>query len=157
MNNKKEMLELRAKCVAEYFLMNKTTMSKTAKAFGVSADTIGKDLNVRLKMIDEDLYKKVKEQIENNKRVSAKINCEVESKMKQLQNCFQDSKVKNHSYVAVRVLNEDKEEVRIHHFSSFKDELTNYEKTFNAGLVDKKNKSVKILEFKSLKDLDGIF
>lgn len=155
--NKKELLELRAKCVAKYFLINKTTITKTSQVFGISADTVGQDLNFRLKKIDEDLYKKVREQIDNNKRIAVNLNHNKENKFKKLEACFLDAKSQNHSYIMIKISNSHKDELKVHHFSSFADDLNFYKKHFNKNLTNKANKDIKILDFKSLKDLNGVF
>lgn len=44
---------------AEYMLENKSTVRATAKRFGFSKSTVHKDISVRLKEINSDLYKEI--------------------------------------------------------------------------------------------------
>lgn len=45
----------------EYIIKSKKTIREVAKKFKTSKSTVHKDLNDRLKIINNDLYKKVKE------------------------------------------------------------------------------------------------
>lgn len=63
----KGIVEERAVELAEYIIKNKTTVRKTAKKFGVSKSTVHKDVSERLKHVDPQLYKQVKEILEINK------------------------------------------------------------------------------------------
>ena len=58
----------RAVVLGEYLLSHKATVRSTAKAFGVSKSTVHKDLTDRLPKISPELYKQVKEILEENKR-----------------------------------------------------------------------------------------
>lgn len=53
-------VEERVKEVANYILLTKATIRKTAKVFGVSKSTIGKDLSERLLELNPKLYSSVK-------------------------------------------------------------------------------------------------
>lgn len=52
--------------LANYILENKTTIRATAKHFSMSKSTVHYDLSHRLKLIDYDLYKKVKKLLREN-------------------------------------------------------------------------------------------
>ncbi|MGN0595183.1 MAG: sporulation transcriptional regulator SpoIIID [Hominimerdicola sp.] len=58
----------RAVVLGEYLLAHKATVRATAKAFGISKSTVHKDLSERLPKISPELYKQVKEILEENKR-----------------------------------------------------------------------------------------
>ena len=60
-------IEERVLKAANYFITNKSTVKKTAKALDVSKTTIEKDLKVRLPFIDKDLAKEVNSILEINK------------------------------------------------------------------------------------------
>ena len=60
-------IEERVLKAANYFITNKSTIRKTAKALDVSKTTIEKDLKVRLPFIDKDLAKEVNSVLEINK------------------------------------------------------------------------------------------
>ena len=53
--------------VAKYILEKNTTVSQTAKTFGVSKSTIHKDVTERLKEINPSLAKEVKNVLDKNK------------------------------------------------------------------------------------------
>ena len=63
----KEKVEERAVILWEYIIENKTTVRKTAEKFGVSKSTVHKDVSERLKYINIQLYKDVKNILEINK------------------------------------------------------------------------------------------
>ena len=54
--------------LAEHMISAKATVRATAAVFGVSKSTVHKDLTERLKMISPELYRQVKEILEENKR-----------------------------------------------------------------------------------------
>lgn len=54
-------IEQRTIEVAEYLLLNKTTIRKTAFAFGLAKSTVHYDLSKRLPLIDNELYDKVRQ------------------------------------------------------------------------------------------------
>ena len=54
--------------MAEYVWAEKATVRKTASVFGISKSTVHKDLTVRLKEIDSELYKKVYDVLQQNKQ-----------------------------------------------------------------------------------------
>lgn len=58
------------RCVqlAEHMINTKATVRSTAAAFGVSKSTVHKDLTERLRMASPELFKQVKEILEENKR-----------------------------------------------------------------------------------------
>lgn len=62
---RKEIL-LRVFNEADYILKNNTTIRQTAKHFCVSKSTVHYDLQVRLKVGDFDLWKKVKKLLKTN-------------------------------------------------------------------------------------------
>lgn len=49
-----------------YFCKNKSTVRKTASHFGLSKSCVHKDLTVKLKVIDKELFKQVKELLTAN-------------------------------------------------------------------------------------------
>lgn len=63
----KENVEERAVELGEYMIANKATVRNAAKKFGVSKSTVHKDVSERLKYIDPQLHKKVKDVLETNK------------------------------------------------------------------------------------------
>ncbi len=54
--------------LAEHMISSKATVRSTAAAFGISKSTVHKDLTERLKMASPELFKQVKEILEENKR-----------------------------------------------------------------------------------------
>lgn len=58
----------RAVILGEYIIQNKSTVRATAKQFGISKSTVHKDVAERLPKIQPQLYKLVKEVLENNKK-----------------------------------------------------------------------------------------
>jgi|GEM_PF-89289 len=63
----KGIVEERAVELGEYIIENKTTVRGAAKKFGVSKSTVHKDVAQRLKYVDPQLYKQVKQILELNK------------------------------------------------------------------------------------------
>jgi len=63
----KGIVEERAVELGEYIIENKTTVRGAAKKFGVSKSTVHKDVAQRLKYVDPQLYKQVKQILEINK------------------------------------------------------------------------------------------
>ena len=51
---------------AEYIIKTNATIRKTASHFNISKSTVHKDIGKRLKSINEDLYMKVREIINNH-------------------------------------------------------------------------------------------
>ncbi len=58
----------RSVALGEYMLIHKTTVRATAKEFGISKSTVHKDLTDRLPKASPELYKQVKQLLEQNKR-----------------------------------------------------------------------------------------
>ena len=50
----------------EYIATNKATVRQTAKEFGLGKSTIHKDVTIRLKLIDKELYESVKKILKLN-------------------------------------------------------------------------------------------
>ncbi len=67
-NNKQELINHRVLAIAHYIIYNKATVKSTAKVFAISLDTINKDINKRLKLLDEGLYERLKCTLRENKR-----------------------------------------------------------------------------------------
>ena len=63
----KGIVEERAVELGEYIIENKATVRKAAKKFGVSKSTVHKDVAQRLKYVDPQLYREVKNVLEVNK------------------------------------------------------------------------------------------
>ena len=63
----KGVLEKRAVNLGEYILKNKVTVRNAAKKFGISKSTVHKDVSERLKYINLNLYREVKNILELNK------------------------------------------------------------------------------------------
>lgn len=53
--------------LATFFLLNKSTVRKTAKAFSLSKSTVHNYLHIRLKQYDKNLSKKVQKLLDKNK------------------------------------------------------------------------------------------
>ncbi len=60
--------EERAIRAAEYIIEQKATVRAAAKALGVSKSTVHKDVSERLRKVDAELYKEVKQVLERNKQ-----------------------------------------------------------------------------------------
>ena len=63
----KGIVEARAVELGEYIIESKATVRSAAKKFGVSKSTVHKDVSERLKLVNPQLYKKVKNVLEINK------------------------------------------------------------------------------------------
>ena len=63
-----DLIEERAKALAEYIINTKSTVRSAAKQFGISKSTVHKDITERLKKIDKNLSKEVYKILENNKK-----------------------------------------------------------------------------------------
>ena len=63
----KGIVEERAVELGEYIVQHKATVRTAAKQFGISKSTVHKDVAQRLKYIDLQLYRKVKQILEVNK------------------------------------------------------------------------------------------
>jgi len=59
--------EERVIAFANYIVEHNATVRQTAKKFNLSKSTVHKDVSERLKTINEDLYEKVKQVLEQNK------------------------------------------------------------------------------------------
>lgn len=60
-------VEERAVELAEYIIKTRATVRFTAKKFGISKSTVHKDVSQRLRTLSPELYKNVKEVLEQNK------------------------------------------------------------------------------------------
>ncbi len=58
----------RAIALAEHIIKTKDTVRKTATIFGISKSTVHKDVTDKLKKINHNLYIKVQEVLEENKK-----------------------------------------------------------------------------------------
>lgn len=58
------------RCVslAEYIIENKATVRNAGKVFGISKSTVHQDVTSRLERVNPELYKKVREVLEQNKQ-----------------------------------------------------------------------------------------
>ncbi len=63
----KSIVEERAVELAEYMIESGATVRKAAKKFGISKSTVHKDVSERLKYIDPQLHKQVKDVLDVNK------------------------------------------------------------------------------------------
>ena len=59
----------RERCVllAEYLIESKCTIRQAAAYFSISKSTVHKDVSMRLRYVDKDLYERAKEILEKNK------------------------------------------------------------------------------------------
>lgn len=64
-----ENIRLRAKKEAEMIIQSKKTLRSLAEELNVGKSTIHKDMQIRLKMIDKDLYEKVQEVFQEHIRI----------------------------------------------------------------------------------------
>lgn len=64
----KELPEERAVMLGQYILEHRATVRATAKEFGVSKSTVHKDVTEKLKKLQPQLYKQVKQILEINKQ-----------------------------------------------------------------------------------------
>ena len=62
-----DVIETRARALAEYIVENRATVRTAAERFGVSKSTVHKDMTERLREIDRLLYEKVRLILELNK------------------------------------------------------------------------------------------
>ncbi|WP_295069027.1 sporulation transcriptional regulator SpoIIID [Ruminococcus sp.] len=60
--------EGRAVMLGRYIIENRTTVRGAARNFGISKSTVHKDVSERLKQEDPELYEKVKDILEINKK-----------------------------------------------------------------------------------------
>ncbi|MBR4868473.1 MAG: sporulation transcriptional regulator SpoIIID [Clostridia bacterium] len=60
-------LEKRTVILGEYIVEHGSTVRDAAKSFGISKSTVHKDVSQRLKRIDPQLYREVKQVLEHNK------------------------------------------------------------------------------------------
>lgn len=58
------------RCVslAQYIIEKKTTVREAGKVFGISKSTVHQDITARLEKTDPELYKQVREVLEQNKQ-----------------------------------------------------------------------------------------
>ncbi len=58
------------RCVslAQYMIDNKATVRNAGKVFGISKSTVHQDITARLEKIDKNLYRQVREVLEQNKQ-----------------------------------------------------------------------------------------
>lgn len=56
----------RAKQLGEYILTNHSTIRKTALVFGISKSTVHLEVSHKLRLVDYNLYKKVKTILDKN-------------------------------------------------------------------------------------------
>lgn len=64
-----ENIRLRARKEAEMIIQSKKTLRSLAEELNVGKSTIHKDMQIRLKMIDKDLYEKVQEVFQEHIRI----------------------------------------------------------------------------------------
>lgn len=62
----KEHITKRVLTLADYISRTKATVREASKVFGVSKSTVHKDVSERLRIIDYDMYKQVKEVLNYN-------------------------------------------------------------------------------------------
>lgn len=94
--NLKKTLNIRCIKFGNYIVNNMTTVRATAKKFGISKSTVHKDVRVRLKKIDSNLYEKVNKILEKNKK-ERHIRGGIATKKKYMEknnNDFKENKVK---------------------------------------------------------------
>jgi putative DeoR family transcriptional regulator (stage III sporulation protein D) len=60
--------EERCEKFARYLIENKSTVRETANFFGISKSTVHKDITVKLKRLNYELYKEVEKILEINKQ-----------------------------------------------------------------------------------------
>lgn len=63
----KGIVEERAAMLGEYIIESKATVRSAAKKFGISKSTVHKDVSQRLKSVNPNLYKEVREILDTNK------------------------------------------------------------------------------------------
>jgi putative DeoR family transcriptional regulator (stage III sporulation protein D) len=64
----KNYIEKRAEILGKYIIDNNSTVRNAANVFEISKSTIHKDITVRLKHIDPDIYEKVRVVLDINKK-----------------------------------------------------------------------------------------
>ena len=64
---KKRIILSRCERIGEYIIKKTATVRDAAKKFGVSKSTVHKDVTEKLKSVNPNLYKSVREVIEKNK------------------------------------------------------------------------------------------
>lgn len=67
-NNSVDSIKERCVTLGRYLVENRSTVRATANEFGISKSTVHKDVTQILKWVDLDLYCKVKEILDINKR-----------------------------------------------------------------------------------------
>jgi len=65
----KDYLEERTLCIARYIADRNATVRAAACAFGLSKSTVHKDMEVRLKQLDPELFLRVRQVLSHNKSV----------------------------------------------------------------------------------------
>ena len=60
-------IEERAQALAKYIIEHRATVRAAAKAFGVSKSTVHKDVTIRLRQLDRELFGQVRAVLQNNK------------------------------------------------------------------------------------------
>lgn len=63
----KGIVEERAAMLGEYIIESKSTVRGAAKKFGISKSTVHKDVSQRLKNLNPNLYREVREILDTNK------------------------------------------------------------------------------------------
>ena len=63
----KGIVEERAAMLGEYIIESKATVRSAAKKFGISKSTVHKDVSQRLKSVNPDMYKEVRQILDTNK------------------------------------------------------------------------------------------
>ncbi len=66
--NFKKIIDIRCIKFGNYIVNNMATVRATAKKFNISKSTVHKDVSVRLKKVDFNLYIKVNKILEQNKK-----------------------------------------------------------------------------------------
>ena len=67
-NNSVDLIKERCVILGRYLVENRSTVRAVANEFGISKSTVHKDVTQILKWVDVDLYCKVKEVLDVNKR-----------------------------------------------------------------------------------------
>lgn len=63
----KGLVEERAAMLGEYIIESKATVRSAAKKFGISKSTVHKDVSQRLKSVNPNMYKEVRQILDTNK------------------------------------------------------------------------------------------
>lgn len=90
----KGIVEERAAIIGEYIIESKATVRTAAKKFGISKSTVHKDVSQRLKNINPNLYREVKEILEINKSQRHIRGGMATKKKYYQQRCLQDTTLK---------------------------------------------------------------